>query len=76
MKYSDADPTDISTDIEKSNEADLSWLYKDDEDYPPEYSLKQQSDFDELGFANEVRVGSEHLSLESSHHPLSRMSLN
>jgi hypothetical protein len=49
----DTTPTDVNTDIEEDNETDLLWLYRDDEDHPPEYYLEQEDDFNESEFANE-----------------------
>jgi hypothetical protein len=44
--------TEVDTDVEEDDEADLLWLYEEDEDYPLEYYLKQLDGFDESEFAN------------------------
>src|SRR5579859_7295653 len=44
---SDTHPTDVDTDIEGGDEADISWITKEDKDFPPEYYLNQEEDFNE-----------------------------
>jgi hypothetical protein len=50
---SDTNPTEVDTDVEEDDEADLSWLCDEDEDHPPEYYLQQLDDFDESEFTSE-----------------------
>jgi hypothetical protein len=50
---SNTNPTDVDTDIEGEDEADVSWMIEDDKDYPPEYYLDQEEEFDEFEDANE-----------------------
>jgi hypothetical protein len=45
--------TDVDTDIEGEDEADVSWMIEEDKDYPPEYYLDQEEEFDEFKDANE-----------------------
>jgi hypothetical protein len=45
--------TDVDTDIEGEDETDVSWKIEEDKDYPPEYYLNQEEEFDEFEDANE-----------------------
>jgi hypothetical protein len=38
--------TDVDTDIDRDNEADLVWIARDDNAYLPEYYLNQENDSD------------------------------
>jgi hypothetical protein len=38
----DTNPTDVDTDIEGGDEADISWITEEDKDHPPEYYLIQE----------------------------------
>jgi hypothetical protein len=40
-------PTDVDTDVEGDNRADILWLLDEDKDHPPEYYLNQEDEFDE-----------------------------
>jgi hypothetical protein len=50
---SDTNLTDVDTYIEGGDEADVSWKIEEDKDYPPEYYLNQEEEFDEFEDANE-----------------------
>ena len=50
---SDTNPTDVDTDIEGGDKVDVSWKIEEDKDYPPEYYLDQEEEFDEFEDANE-----------------------
>jgi hypothetical protein len=45
--------TDVDTDIEGEDETDVSWKIEEDKDYPLEYYLDQEEEFDEFEDANE-----------------------
>jgi hypothetical protein len=47
---SDTNPTNVDTDIEGCEEADVRWLLDEDEDHPLEYYLNQEDEFDEDEF--------------------------
>ena len=50
---SNTNPTDVDTDIEEEDKADVSSMIEEDKDYPPEYYLDQEEEFDEFEDANE-----------------------
>ena len=50
---SDTNLTDVDTDIEGEDETDVSWKIEEDKDYPLEYYLDQEEEFDEFEDANE-----------------------
>jgi hypothetical protein len=50
---SNTNPTDVDTDIEGEDKADVSWMIEEDKDYPLEYYLDQEEEFDEFEDANE-----------------------
>jgi len=43
----DIEPTDVDTDVDGCDEADLAWIAGEDNAYPPEYHLDQENDSDE-----------------------------
>ncbi|KAI9769856.1 MAG: hypothetical protein M1840_003850 [Geoglossum simile] len=49
----DTNPTDVDTDVEGDSWADISWLLDENKDYPPEYYLNQEDEFDESEYINE-----------------------
>lgn len=52
----DTDPTHLDSDMDKDNTADLSWLLneiKEGEDYPLEYYLNQEDEFNESEYEKE-----------------------
>jgi hypothetical protein len=50
---SDTNPTDVDTDIKGEDKADVSWMIEEDKDYPPEYYLDQEEEFEKFEDANE-----------------------
>ncbi len=42
---SNTNPTDVDTDIEGEDKANVSWIIEEDKDYPPEYYLNQEEEF-------------------------------
>jgi hypothetical protein len=50
---SDTNPTDVDTDIQGEDKADISWIIEEDKDYPPEYYLNQEEEFDEFEDTNQ-----------------------
>jgi hypothetical protein len=48
----DTDPTDTDTDVEL-DDADVSWLVKQDNVHPPEYYINQEDEFDKAEFDTE-----------------------
>jgi hypothetical protein len=49
---SDTNPTDVDTDIEGEDKADVSWKIKEDKDYLPKYYLNQEEEFNKFKDAN------------------------
>ena len=43
----DTEPTDIDSDIEGCDDADLTWIAEEDNTHPPEYYLDQENDTNE-----------------------------
>jgi hypothetical protein len=46
-------PIDINIDIEGNNKVDILWLLNKDKDYPSEYYLNQEDEFDKFEYMNE-----------------------
>lgn len=58
MSVSICNPTDVDTDVERDDEADISWLLDEDKDHPPEYYLNQEEGFDESRLDEDYSDGS------------------
>jgi hypothetical protein len=50
---SNTNPTDVDMDIEEEDKVDISLIIEEDKDYPLEYYLDQEEEFDEFKDANE-----------------------
>ena len=50
---SDSNLTNVDMDIEGEDKADVLWMIEEDKDYPLEYYLDQEEEFDEFEDANE-----------------------
>ena len=56
----DTNSTDVDTDVEGDSRVDILWLLDENKDYPPEYYLNQENEFNESEYINKDYSCHEH----------------